>query len=544
MSDHIPSSDAAFLATAVHDQPRSFRASLLAILGISFVTMLVALDQTVVGTALPTIVADLQGFRLYAWIATAYLLTSVVTVPIFGRLGDDFGRKPFVILSIVTFTAASMLCGLANSMPMLVGARALQGIGGGMLVGTAFASVPDLFPVPHTRMRWQAILSAAFGIANAIGPTLGGVLTQAYGWRAVFFVNLPVGLLSLYFVWRFLPWVRHRESRLPTRLDWIGVALLGLTLGGLQLSVEEVPKTGATPGSMLLVALTLVAAFALWRWERKVANPILPLKMFGDPKLSSLFWLALMAGFAMFSLLFYAPLLFQGGFGMSPRTAGLAVTPLVVCITVGSIINGRLVTRLPRPNVMLYVGFVLLTLCCIGMALSYRAMPQPLLIGYMAAGGLGLGFVLPNLTIFGQEQAGRQQFGTVTAMLQSLRMIGGMLGAAITGALVTHLYSQGVHAALARADALSWLARVANPQILVNRQDQTVLVAELAHHGHNGDAILDLARTALTHAIHIGIALAVLVAAWAVWQTRRVPAVQFDKRDVSVHPGDEVNDKR
>lgn len=180
-----------------------FRESLMAMLGISFVTMLVALDQTVVGTALPTIVAELKGFDLYAWVATSYLLTSVITVPIFGRLGDYYGRKPFVIASIIVFTVASVLCGLANSMMFLVLARGLQGIGGGMLVGTAFACIADLFPDSVVRLRWQVLMSSAFGIANAVGPSLGGILTQYYGWRSVFYVNLPVGVLSLFFVWRF-----------------------------------------------------------------------------------------------------------------------------------------------------------------------------------------------------------------------------------------------------------------------------------------------------------------------------------------------------
>ena len=157
---------------------RSFRQSLFAMMGISSVVVMVAIDQTVVGTALPTIVAELKGFQYYAWVATAYLLTSVITVPVFGRLGDWFGRKPFVVAAIVLFTGASALCGLAGSMFELVAFRALQGIGGGMLVGTAFASIPDLFPDPVRRLRWQVLFSSAFGLANAIGPSLGGLLTQ------------------------------------------------------------------------------------------------------------------------------------------------------------------------------------------------------------------------------------------------------------------------------------------------------------------------------------------------------------------------------
>ena len=199
----------------------SVRKSLMAMVGLCFVIMMVAIDQTVVGTALPTIVAELNGFELYAWVATSYLLTSVITIPVFGRLGDYFGRKHFVVASIIVFTLASILCGMSNTMLQLVLARALQGVGGGMLVGTAFACIPDLFPDSHVRLRWQVLMSAAFGIANAIGPSLGGFLTQHAGWRSVFYVNVPVGVLSLFFVWRFLPRIRQIKAG-HIHLDWQG----------------------------------------------------------------------------------------------------------------------------------------------------------------------------------------------------------------------------------------------------------------------------------------------------------------------------------
>src|SRR6201996_1470750 len=178
----------------------SFRNALFAMLGIGLVNMLVALDQTVVSTALPSIVAELHGFEYYAWIASAYLLASVVTVPVFGRLGDYFGRKRFVIAAVIVFTVASLLCGVATSMPFLVVARGLQGVGGGMMVGTAFASIPDLFPDPRERVRWQVVMAASYGIGTAAGTSLGGFLSEHYGWRSTFLVNLPVGAAALYFI--------------------------------------------------------------------------------------------------------------------------------------------------------------------------------------------------------------------------------------------------------------------------------------------------------------------------------------------------------
>ena len=499
-------------------------------LGISFVTMLVALDQTVVGTALPTIVAELKGFELYAWVATSYLLTSVITVPIFGRLGDYYGRKPFVIASIVVFTGASVLCGAANDMLFLVLARGLQGIGGGMLVGTAFACIPDLFPDSVVRLRWQVLMSSAFGIANAVGPSLGGFLTQYYGWRSVFYVNLPVGLLSLFFVWRFLPHLRHVEHEGKMRLDWPGAVLIAVALGSLQLFVELLPKHGVTLSACALLALSVASAYALWQWEKRCPTAILPVDMFRNPSLAALFTLAVLGGFTMFSLLFYAPLLFQGGFGMSPKEAGLVITPLVVFITIGSIANGRVVSRVRTPNLMLYVGFALLARACLGVVVATRSMPHWLLMSFMVLGGLGLGFVMPNLTIFAQQTAGREHLGIATALLQSLRMIGGMIGTALTGTLVSHMYASGVRSALESERASQWFTDLGDPQILINHEAQASLLSELAKAGHNGAMLLENARETLVSAIHLGLAMAAIIAVVSIWQSRRVPPIKLQRK--------------
>lgn len=225
----------------LHDQGRQllpFRESVLAMLGVASVSMLIALDQTIVGTALPRIVAELRGFELYAWVATAYMLASVITIPIFGRLGDLFGRKPFMLAAILLFTLASVLCGIATNMLFLVLARGLQGIGGGIMMGTVFATVADLFPDPRLRLRWLVFVSSAFGLANVVGPTLGGMLTQHGSWRLVFFVNVPVGVAALFFVHAFLPHLHHARDGARLRLDWLGACVVAVTFGALQLAIE------------------------------------------------------------------------------------------------------------------------------------------------------------------------------------------------------------------------------------------------------------------------------------------------------------------
>src|SRR5690606_910165 len=296
----------------------SFRESLLAMVGLGFVTMMVAIDQTVVSTALPTVVAELRGFQLYAWVTTAYLLTSIITIPIFGRLGDYYGRKPVVVASIVLFLIASVLCGMAQSMVHLVLGRALQGIAGGMMLGTAFAVVPDLFPDPHVRLRWQVILSSCFGIANAFGPSLGGFLTYYMGWRAVFFMNLPLGLFGLYFVLRHLPRVRQMQQS-DIRLDWQGAVLIALSLTGVQFLVQLLPVYGASLSLVGLGLATVAVMSAFVWWEKRCKAALIPMEMFADRSIVILSLLSFCVGFIMFALLVYIPLLLQGGFGLTAR---------------------------------------------------------------------------------------------------------------------------------------------------------------------------------------------------------------------------------
>jgi len=367
-------------------------------------------------------------------------------------------------------------------------------------VGTAFASIPDLFPDPHVRLRWQVMLSSAFGIANAVGPTLGGALTEHYGWRSVFYVNLPIGILGLWFVARYLPHLRNHTSG-KVRLDWQGAVLIALALGSLQLLVELLPKEGIST-AIVLLGVGSIAAFALlYWWEKRCPHPLLPLDMFRNRGLATLFTLALLAGVTMYSLLFYAPLLLQGGFGLSPQDAGLLITPMVVFITVGSIINGRVITRIRNPNRMLYAGFLLMA-------------------------GLGMGFIMPNLTVFAQQTAGRTHLGIATALLQSLRMIGGMLGTAVVGTMVSHSYFSGVESTLRGASA-QWLPELNDPQMLVNPAAQTQFLAQLAHQGQDGTSLIEIARVALVGAIHEGQLIALAVAIFALWCVRRVPLVQL-----------------
>lgn len=510
----------------------SVRDSLLAMLGLGFVTMMVAIDQTVVGTALPTVVAELRGFSLYAWVTTAYLLTSIITIPIFGRLGDYYGRKPFVVLSIALFLVASVFCGLAQSMIQLVFGRALQGVAGGMMLGTAFALVPDLFPDPHVRLRWQVVLSSCFGIANAFGPSLGGFLTFYMGWRAVFFMNLPLGVLGLYFIYRYVPRIRQMEHA-GVRLDWQGALLIALSLAGLQCLVQFLPVYGATLAMVALGFATVALMTAFVWWERRSSAPLIPMDMFRDRSVTILCMLSFCMGFVMFALLVYLPLLLQGGFGLTAREVGVLITPLVVCITVGSITSARILPRLPRPEFVIHAGFILLAVCAGTLILTHAGTPRAVLFGSLVGCGLGLGFVMPNLTVFIQELVSRSLLGISTAVLQSTRMVGGMIGTAVVGSIITHFYVDQVR----KLDVTpfgngAWLSRLEDPQVLVNAQVQSEFIAALQRVGLHGESFILHARESMVAGVHAGLILMIIVGIGGLAWALRLPRIQFGRARV------------
>ena len=501
--------------TAPVHPPLSFKQALLAMLGISLVLMLSALDQTVIGNALPSIVAELDGFELYAWVATGYLLASIVTIPIFGRLGDYFGRKPFVIAATLIFTLASLACALASDMLWLVIGRTLQGVGGGMLIGTAFACIPELFPDTRQRLRWQMLLSALFSVVNAIGPGLGGYLTGAYGWRSVFYINLPLGCVALFFAWRYLPHYRPQQ-RLKISLDWPGALLIALALGSLQLFVEWLGHASLAL-SAGLGALCVAACLILWRWERRCEHALLPAALLGLPSMRVLFVLSVAAGAIMFSLLFYLPLLLQGSYGYSPQDAGVLITPLALSITLGAIVNSRIVTRLRNPNVLPLAGFAGLLLACLGLAIVGRDASFNQLLGLILLAGLGLGFILLNLTVFTQTLAERQFLGIATALTQSLRLVGGLLGTAGMGVLVNVLYSSNLQRLFIAHGHGEALPLFATPEVLL-RPDS----AMLAH-----EQWLALARDALAQSIGVGLLLCAGIGVLALLVLYRLPAVNL-----------------
>ncbi|OXC90282.1 MFS transporter [Achromobacter sp. KAs 3-5] len=422
------------------DPARSRRDLLMAMAGVSATVVLAALDSTIISTTLPRVAEALNGMALYAWVGTGYLLATAASILIFGRLGDMFGRKPLMLVSVLIIALGSIACGLAQSMTQLIVFRTLQGVGGGMMIATAFAAPADLFPDAKQRVRWMALVSAAFAMARGIGPVLGGAATQALGWRAAFFIS-PIAAAGAFFLLaRYFPRIRpiHDGSR---KIDWLGAILLVLAVGAPLAALELAFASGEHAHPILGLTLALVGAAAiaiLIPTERRVKSPIFPLRVLSgrEPRLLNL--AAMMVGAVMFILIFYSPLLLQQVLGYTPSQAGLLLTPLVAAISVGSIINGRMFPKQTEPQRLMVFGGVLLAAGSLMVLLISPGTSAWWILGAFFVNGCALGFLLPNLTLFMQMLSERRDVGVASALVQTTRAIGSALGTAVVGILISH----------------------------------------------------------------------------------------------------------
>ena len=434
--------------------------------GLASTVVIAAFDSTIVSTTLPRVAQALDGMGLYAWVGTGYFLASAVAILIFGRLGDLFGRKSLMLASIAIISVGAGLAALSQTMSQLIAFRVLQGIGNGMMTATAFAAPADLFPDPKRRVRWMAMLSASFAVASGVGPVLGGAVTQALGWRAAFLVTPITGIIALYLLKRHFPDIRPEHDARQRKIDWAGAALLTLAVGaplaGLELLVAG---AGGIPvgWAIALLLAGFASALLLIPVERRAATPIFPLHIL-RPRQSQLLNLAgMLTGAVMFILIFYIPLLLQDVLGYSPTHAGLLMTPMVACMPLGSIVNGRAFPRLAAPQRLMMVGSALLAAGC-GMAIAFSASsPTWWVLLALSLAGFGLGFLLPNFTLFMQMQSPRQDVGVASALIQTTRALGSAVGTALVGMAIAHgSISVGLRISLvvcvALCGAVAWLA--------------------------------------------------------------------------------------
>jgi len=408
--------------------------------GVSATVVLAALDSTIISTTLPRVAEALNGMALYAWVGTGYLLATAASILVFGRLGDMFGRKPLMLLSVLIVALGSIACGLSQTMMQLIVFRSLQGIGGGMMIATAFAAPADLFPDAKQRVRWMALVSAAFAMASGIGPVLGGAATQALGWRAAFFISPIAAAGALFLLARYFPRIRpvHDGSR---KIDWLGAILLVVAVGAPLAALELAFASGGHAQPLLgaVLAILGVAAIAvLVPIERRVRSPIFPLRVLSAPESRLLNLAAMMVGAVMFVLIFYSPLLLQQVLNYTPSEAGLLLTPLVAAISVGSIINGRLFPKQTEPQRLMVFGAFLLAAGSLMVLLISPGTSTWWILAAFFVNGCALGFLLPNLTLFMQMLSERRDLGVASALVQTTRAIGSALGTAVVGIIISH----------------------------------------------------------------------------------------------------------
>jgi len=503
---------------AMEKAPERHRLALI-LPGLLLGMLLAALDQTIVGTAMPRVIAELRGLEHYAWVFTAYMLTSTVTVPLYGKLSDIYGRRTFFLFGMVVFLLGSALSGMAQSMTQLILFRALQGLGGGALFPIAIAIVGDLFP-PAERGKWQGLFAAVFGFSAIIGPSLGGWITDNWGWRWVFYVNMPIGLLALLTTGLTMPKLASGRQH---RIDYLGAALLVAGVTPLLLAFSWAGTTYPW-GSLRIVGLFTVSAVFLALFvlaELRSPEPILDLRLFKNRVFTPTLLAAFLIAIGMFGTILYLPLFVQAVLGRTATNSGAVLTPMMLAFVFSSIVGGQILSRTGRYK-FLAIGTVAVAVA--GMFLLSRmdtATSNATVVRNMIVLGLGIGTTMSLFTIVIQNAFAPERLGEVTSALTFFRSIGGTVGAAILGTVMTNRFQSELATKIPpevrAAIPADRLAVLENPQVFMSPEAMQQMQQQAAAFGPQGQqllqallgAIRESLATALDHVFLVGMVVLV-----------------------------------
>jgi len=421
--------------------------------GLLLVMLMAALDQTIVATALPTIVGDLGGLSHISWVVTAYLLAQTAVTPLYGKLGDMYGRKIVLQVGLVVFLIGSALCGLSQSLDQLIAFRALQGLGGGGLMVSAQAAIGDVVP-PSERGRYTGLFGAVFGLASVMGPLLGGFLTGHLSWRWIFYVNLPIGVLALFVLAATLPSASERVHHV---VDYLGTLLLAAGLSAIVLATSLGGNSYAW-GSPVIIGMAVGGALALVAFvfaERHAVEAVLPLRLLRNRVFSVTSAVGFVVGFALFGAVTYLPLFLQVVKGASPTGSGLQLLPLMGGLLITSIGSGQMITRTGHYKPFPIAGTAIMTLGLFLLSTLDPASGQATIFGFMFVLGLGLGLVMQVLVLAVQNAVDYSDLGVATSGATLFRSIGGSLGTAALGAIFSNRLSSQLKSVLPAGKAAS-----------------------------------------------------------------------------------------
>lgn len=490
------------------------RRRLVVVLSTMLALFTVGMDQTLVGTALPRVVASLGGLGLFPWVFTAFMVTSTTFVPLVGRLTDLYGRKPFYMAGVALLVVGSALCGASRNMEELIAFRAVQGLGAGAVMSIAFTVIGDLFP-PAERSRYVGLFSGTFAAASILGPLIGGALTDYAHWRWVFYVNLPIGLVVLAVLALGMPHLRHASQRRP--LDRLGFLLmpavivpflLAFSWGGDRFGWTSAPVLG-----LLGAALGALVAFALV--ELRAEEPALPLHLFRNPVFLVCSLVTIVIGVAMFGSVAFIPLFVQGVKGATATNSGLITMPMTLAIAAASTLGGQAIARLGRYRLLTLLGLAIVPLALFMFSRLEQDSPRAQVSLDMVVLGIGMGLAMPTLTLAVQNALPHRYLGVATSTIQFLRQVGGVMGVAIIGSHINAAFAAELTSRLppaAQSLPPPLLAVVRERDFLLSPQALAALQQRFEALGPQGGAlfqeVVGAARASLASAIGEGFFLA------------------------------------